>query len=253
MARPYHRRLLTSMHPISPPSVRPTGGSRFENVGNTVYAFLMGTVSCILVVESIRDLASHNSSDDTNQLHIPSLVAVGVAFFVKLSLFFYCFALRRFSSQIQVLWEDHRNDLGINGLGIITSALGSKIAWWIDPAGAMLISVIIITSWSITAARNFKELAGYGAPPDFLQLVTYAAWKFHDKIEKIDAVKAYHTGPLYTVEVDVVFDRETPLWQSHDVSEALQNQLESLPNVDRAFVHCDYEVTHDPEHRRKVV
>ncbi|CAO1632996.1 unnamed protein product [Jaminaea pallidilutea] len=228
----------------------PTGGSRFENVGNCVYAFLMGTVSVVLIVESIRDVASHSSDSSTNDLNVPSLVAVGVAFCVKLSLFAYCWALRRFNSQVQVLWEDHRNDLGINGLGIVTSALGSKIAWWIDPAGAMLISTIIIISWSLTASHNFSQLAGRGAHPEFLQLVTYKCMLFSNLIEKIDSCKAYHTGPKYTVEVDIVMAPDTPLWKAHDVAQALQDSLEDLPEVDRAFCHVDHEISHAPEHRK---
>lgn len=74
----------------------------------------MGAVSLVLIVESIRDLASHKG-DDKNELYVPSLIAVGIAFVTKLGLAIYCFGLRRFSSQVQVLYEDHRNDLGING------------------------------------------------------------------------------------------------------------------------------------------
>lgn len=211
----------------------------------------MGAVSIILVVESIRDLATHSSDEDTKTLHIPSLVAVGVAFGVKFALFLYCMALRRFSSQVQVLWEDHRNDLFINGLGILTSALGSKIAWWIDPAGAMLISLIIIASWGVTAKENFAQLAGFKAPTEFMQLVTYNAMLFHDRIEKIDSVKAYHSGSKYVVECDVVMSGDTPLWEAHDVSQDLQDKLEALPDVERAYVHVDHEVSHAPEHRKQ--
>lgn len=39
---------------------------------------------------------------------------------VKFVLFLYCLALRSKSSQVQVLWEDHRNDLFINGFGKTT-------------------------------------------------------------------------------------------------------------------------------------
>jgi hypothetical protein len=83
-------------------------------IGNIVYAFLMGAVSLILIVESLRGIATHKEGE-TNDLFIPSLVAVGVAFCVKLVLAIYCYGLRNFSSQVQVLYEDHRNDLGING------------------------------------------------------------------------------------------------------------------------------------------
>jgi hypothetical protein len=48
---------------------------------------------------------------------------------VKFMLFLYCFSIRKHSSQVQVLWEDHRNDLFINGFGLLMSAGGSKWAW----------------------------------------------------------------------------------------------------------------------------
>ena len=39
---------------------------------------------------------------------------------------------------------------------------------------------------------------------------------------------------------------DTPLWKSHDVAEKLQNKIEALPGVERAFVHVDYETSHAP-------
>ena len=59
--------------------------------------------------------------------HLPSVIAVGVAFVTKASLFLYCWALRNKYSQIRILWEDHRNDLFINGFGLLTSVGGSKL------------------------------------------------------------------------------------------------------------------------------
>ena len=67
-------------------------------------------------------------------------------------------------------------------------------------------------------------------------------------IKAIDTVRAYHSGPRFIVEVDVVIDPEETLREAHDVAEALQMKLESLPNVERAYVHIDYETSHKPEH-----
>jgi|SRR5437879_2683023 hypothetical protein len=50
----------------------------------------------------------------------------------------------------------------------------------------------------------------------------------------------------YFVEVDVVMDASTPLWKAHDISQQLQDKIEVLPNVGRAFVHVDHETTHIP-------
>jgi divalent metal cation (Fe/Co/Zn/Cd) transporter len=35
-----------------------------------------------------------------------------------------------------------------------------------------------------------------------------------------------------------------PLREAHDIGEALQEKLERLPEIERAFVHLDYEFTH---------
>ena len=50
----------------------------------------------------------------------------------------------------------------------------------------------------------------------------------------------------YFVEVDIVMDGSTPLWKAHDISQQLQDKIEDLPNVERAFVHVDHEWTHVP-------
>ena len=48
------------------------------------------------------------------------------------------------------------------------------------------------------------------------------------------------------MEVDVVMKADTPLWKAHDLSQQLQDKIEVLPNVERAFVHVDHETTHYP-------
>lgn len=51
---------------------------------------------------------------------------------------------------------------------------------------------------------------------------------------------------MWFVEVDVVMPADTPLWKAHDISQQLQDRIEVLPNVERAFVHVDHETTHMP-------
>ncbi|GAA5882748.1 hypothetical protein JCM3774_003254 [Rhodotorula dairenensis] len=225
----------------------PSGGSKFETIGDIVYSGVMGAVSLLLVAFSIQSLAR---KDEDLELHIPALVVVGIAFLTKLALFLYCYSLRGKNSQIRVLWEDHRNDLFINGFGLFTSAAGAKIAWWMDPAGALVISFVLIFTWGSTCATHFQYLAGKAAPLDFQNLITYKAMTFADQIEAIDSCIVYHNGPRYVIEVDLVMKGETTLLVAHDVSQALQDKLEELPQVDRAFVHVDHETSHKPEHRK---
>jgi divalent metal cation (Fe/Co/Zn/Cd) transporter len=41
-------------------------------------------------------------------------------------------------------------------------------------------------------------------------------------------------------------DRNERLEVAHDVAEDLQMKIEKLPEVERAFVHIDYETSHKP-------
>ncbi|KIR34165.1 cation diffusion facilitator 1 [Cryptococcus deuterogattii MMRL2647] len=230
----------------------PVRGSRFETSdGNIIYGSIMGGVNVILVVESIQEFVTH-TGDDLNKFHLASIVSVAVAFGVKFCLFLYCLAIRKSSSQVQVLWEDHRNDLLTNGFSILTAAGGAKLRWWIDPMGATMIAMVIITVWTRTVYEQFTFLAGITAPPDFINLVTYKAMTFSPSITSVDTVRAYHSGPQYFVEVDIVLPPEMPLWEAHDIAQDLQDQIEKLKDVDRCFVHVDHEISHEPEHRKKV-
>jgi len=53
----------------------------------------------------------------------------------------------------------------------------------------------------------------------------------------LDTVRAWHSGPRLIVEVDIVLDEKMVLRETHDIAEALQTKLESLPNVERC---CEY-------------
>jgi len=229
----------------------PVRGSRFETIGNIVYGGIMAAVNLILIVEAVQEFVTHKG-DDLKTFHLASILAVAVAFGVKLSLFFYCYAIKSASSQVQVLWEDHRNDLFTNGFGILTAAGGAKLAWWIDPMGATIIALGVMAIWTRTIYEQFTHLAGITAPTEFQNLVTYKAMTFNPEILQVDTCRVYHSGPRYFVEVDIVLPPEMPLWKAHDISQDLQDQIEALPDVDRCFVHVDHEVDHKPEHRKKV-
>jgi divalent metal cation (Fe/Co/Zn/Cd) transporter len=49
-------------------------------------------------------------------------------------------------------------------------------------------------------------------------------------------------------QVDIELPEELPLKEAHAIGETLQIKLEKLPEVERAFVHLDFECDHKPEH-----
>ncbi|GKV52970.1 hypothetical protein SLEP1_g59520 [Rubroshorea leprosula] len=114
------------------------------------------------------------------------------------------------------------------------------------------LALYTIRRWSMTVLENVNSLVGRSATPEHLQKLTYLCWNHHRAIRHIDTVRAYTFGSHYFVEVDIVFPATMPLREAHDIGEALQEKLEELPEIERAFVHLDYEFTHKPEHGQSV-
>ncbi|CAG8646735.1 16063_t:CDS:2 [Funneliformis caledonium] len=225
----------------------PTGKSRMETAGIIVFSSLMCTVSIELIIEAIKALIGHERKLDINPL---AFACIAVALGTKFILFIYCFFQRNFPIA-RILGQDHRNDLMINSFGLTMSLLSGYLTWWIDPIGAIIIALLILRSWTTTAYEQIQLIVGKSAEPEFLNRATYIALTHHPKVLQVDTCRAYHAGNNLFVEVDIVMDRETPLWESHDIGESLQIKLEKLINVERAFVHVDYETSHKPEHHKE--
>lgn len=201
---------------------------------------------------------------------------------VKFVLMVYC---RRFKNEIvRAYAQDHFFDVITNSVGLAAAVLAVRFFWWIDPTGAIVVSPFItitsftpsdmiyyvysltlvsflntlqiaiytINTWAKTVLENVHSLIGRTAPPDFLAKLTYLIWNHHEEIRHIDTVRAYTFGSHYFVEVDIVLPEDMLLNKAHNIGETLQEKLEQLPEVERAFVHIDFEFTHRPEHKNNV-
>lgn len=77
----------------------------------------------------------------------------------KFLLFLYCRAVSQYNAA-NILATDHRNDLLVNGFGLFASLL-SRYCWWLDPAGAIVVSLIILRSWVWTAYGKGEHAQHY--------------------------------------------------------------------------------------------
>ncbi|KAG6605352.1 Metal tolerance protein 9, partial [Cucurbita argyrosperma subsp. sororia] len=217
--------------------------------GIVVFASVMATLGIQILLESARELISKAQPDrdpDKVRWMVGIMASVTV---VKLCLTVYC---RRFKNEIiRAYAQDHFFDVITNTIGLATALLAIRFYWWLDPLGAILIALYTISNWSKTVMENVWSLIGRTAPPDYLAKLTYLVWNHHEEIKNIDTVRAYTFGCNYFVEVDIVLPGETSLSQAHDIGETLQDKLEQLDEVDRAFVHVDHEFIHKPEHKPK--
>lgn len=61
--------------------------------------------------------------------------------------------------------QDHRNDVYSNSIAIIAACLANwhKSLWYLDSAGAIVISVYIAVSWLETGKEQVERLVGLRA------------------------------------------------------------------------------------------
>ncbi|KAK3220982.1 hypothetical protein Dsin_014952 [Dipteronia sinensis] len=227
-------------------SYYPIGKKRMQPVGIIVFASVMSSLGLQILLESIRALVT-NSQHDMDSRKLKWMIGIMTSVTaVKFFLMIYC---RRFKNEIvRAYAQDHFFDVITNSVGLVTAVLAVKFKWWIDPTGAIIIALYTISTWARTVVENVFSLIGRTAPPDFLAKVTYLIWNHHKEIKHIDTVRAYTFGAHYFVEVDIVLSEDMLLHRAHNIGETLQEKLEQLPEVERAFVHIDFEFTHRPEH-----
>uniref|UniRef100_A0A2P2MTI0 Uncharacterized protein MANES_15G105000 n=1 Tax=Rhizophora mucronata TaxID=61149 RepID=A0A2P2MTI0_RHIMU len=224
----------------------PIGKLRVQPVGIIIFAAVMATLGFQILIQAVEELIKNESTKNmsTNQL-VWLCTIMATATVVKLGLWIYCKSSG--NHIVRAYAKDHYFDVVTNVVGLAAAVLGDKFRWWIDPAGAILLAIYTISNWSATVIENAVSLIGQSAPPEVLQKLTYVVIR-HPKVKRVDTVRAYTFGVLYFVEVDIELPEELPLKEAHTIGETLQNKLEKLPEVERAFVHLDFECEHKPEH-----
>lgn len=99
-----------------------------------------------------------------------------------------------------------------------------------DPIGGIAISLFIVLCWLILADKQIKKIVGFSAPQDFKDRIHEIASE-HDGMMEVDAVRAYHLGLKYFVEVDVVMPGNVRLFDTHDSALELQKKVEKFSNT----------------------
>ncbi|KAF6001942.1 hypothetical protein F1559_001925 [Cyanidiococcus yangmingshanensis] len=222
----------------------PVGRARLESIGVIIMAVLMTALTLNVLTESLTALAKQFAEPERAPTSLPlsrEVLALSVSF---------CIVGRLGKMLIVALATDHWNDC-LSNTGALSAAAMAK--WWpaADPLGGTLISCFILRNWWRLTSRHLDQFMSRSASSSLHSVVTFAALWHDSRIRAIDRVCLYHVGPACFAEVDIVLDPNMPLSVCHDIGESLQARIECLPDVERCFVHLDFETAHrtDVEHQ----
>lgn len=254
----------------------PAGAARLEPLGVLTCAALMGMASFEILKESMESIWVHGSSTmniiDGDNVSGSVYGMLGIVF-IKLGLYFLCHyaipyqshrnsvysntggtsvskqSLKVSDPTLEALAQDHWNDALSNGVAAaaLFAAYLAPDLWFLDPIGAIMISIYIIYSWYETGKEQIEQLTGKSAPDELIDELHALASNFDNRMI-VDVVRAYHFGPKFLVELEVVLPKDTLLFESHDLGMELQYEIEGREEVERCFVHIDYEQRPYDEH-----
>jgi len=231
----------------------PAGRSRAEPVGVIACALLMAMASAQVIRDSAVCLWDYAQDGSVHAVQMTASDIVLLASTIALKFVLYLWCRSKFAETnnvtVEAVAQDHLNDVLSNSAALVAAVITqlSRSLWLADPIGAILISIYIIYSWFCTGMEQLDFLVGRSADPEFLDTVREMA-ETHDPAASLDLVRAYHFGPRFLVEVEIVMAGETPLSESHDVGIMLQHKIERLEQVDRCFVHVDYQMRDVDDH-----
>lgn len=133
----------------------PIGKSRVSTVGILVFSVVMGCAALFIIIQCITSLLSHEIPEKSP---IFSLIIMGVTVGIKLFMWIF---YRCLGHPLTIaLSNDHRNDVFTNAIGLFMYWGSSAIGWWMDATGGIILSVIVLLSWSKNVYDNAIMLLG---------------------------------------------------------------------------------------------
>ena len=233
----------------------PVGRARLEAFAVLACGTIMIMASVEVVQFSVMDLW-RGTHGDRPRLTVDAVMftILGVGIAAKAVLWLICrtaaAAEPHGGGTLEALAEDHLNDVWSNTGAVITGAIAGThpVVWWLDPTGGIVISAVIILRWLHLSWEQVKQVTGHTAPPEFLELVNSIAVA-HSAQLQLDVVRAYHVGSRFNVEMEIVLPGDLTVSESHDIALGLQHKIEALKEVERSFVHVDYQSRDAPEHK----
>jgi cation diffusion facilitator family transporter len=209
----------------------PYGHGKVESLSGMIEALLIFGAGAYIIYEAVAKL-SHRDEPHRVDLGI-AVMAISVVVNVLVSRYLFEVARRTDSLALEADAEHLRADVW-SSAGVIAGLVIYRISgwWWIDPAMAIAVALIILhASWRLVKGA-LNPLLDTTLPQEDLDVV----------LEVLDSdpdVMGYHkvrtrkSGSARHVDAHVLLDDDMSLVDAHDITEALEDRIrEKLPNAE---------------------
>jgi cation diffusion facilitator family transporter len=220
-----------------PPDLsHPQGHSRFEPLVG-----LMVTLSMLYAgFEAGRTaIVRFLAGGEAIALGLPTLVLLFSAA-MKAGMFIWIrnLAVKLHSPTLKVTAQDNLSDV-LTSTAAFFGVLGSTyIHPLLDPIGGIVVALWIFRAVYNAGKENLHFLTGGGATQEQREELVKLVEEIPGVI-RVHHLMTDYVGPKMVVDMHVNMDGNKTLYEAHAISDQIIKKLESLPEVDRAYVHIE--------------
>jgi cation diffusion facilitator family transporter len=214
-----------------PDEDHPYGHGKIESLSGMAEALLIFVAGAYIIYEAVTKLMHRGMPHSTGL----GIIVMGISVVVNILVARHLFNVARKTDSLALSSDaEHLRADVFTSAGVIIGLVLVRFTglWWIDPAVALAVALMILhASWRLTRGA-LNPLLDTQLPPDELETVRAV-------LEADPAVLAYHklrarkSGSFRLVDAHVLMDDNLTLLQAHDLTEALEDRIrEKLPNTE---------------------
>lgn len=222
---------------MQPPDLsHPQGHSRFEPLVGLMVAIAMSYAGYEAARAAIERLLVGGSAVEPG---LPTLVLL-LSAAIKAGMYL---AIRRLavalgSPALAVTARDNLSDV-LTSAAAFAGVLGSRFVHPLsDPIAGVLVALWIFRAAFEAIHENLKYLTGAGAPRELRHEIAEVASKVPGVL-RVHQVITEYVGPQLIADLHINVDGRMSLYEAHHISDAVEEAVAALDEVDRAYVHVE--------------
>jgi cation diffusion facilitator family transporter len=214
----------------------PFGHHRAEPLAGFAVAILAGIIGFEILRNAIEGLFTER--DVSVGMYVIVVLVIAVLVKAGMAIFFLRHSNKAKSPAIRAAGVDSRNDMLVSGValaGAVSSIYGYKI---IDNIAAIAIGIFITYSGYKIGVENMDYLMGSAPSKSYTDKIKKLVKKT-DGVKGLNDLRAHYVGSFIHIEIHIEVDRGISTDLSHKIGKEVQKTVESLEDVDKAFIHID--------------
>ncbi len=222
---------------LKPPDLtHPQGHARFEPMVGLLVALMIAIAGYEAMRSSIGRFISGGSRIEAGLPTIVLLVTAGL----KTAMFLIISRLAKTANSpaLRAAAKDNLTDVLSSGAAFVGILASFYIHPLMDPITGFIISLLIFKTAYDAGHENFKYLTGAGPDEELRKKIVEIAGKVEGE-HTIHHMVSEYVGPKLVIDMHINLPGEASVEEAHDVAERISTALESLPDVDRAYVHVE--------------